>query len=309
MSNEVKIAWGRSKETNLPVHVFGVKKGLDCNLVCPNPTCAIDLEAVNSENPSAKRRPHLRHTILPANAGDCAEAVNILVAKEATRNLVGALTLPSFSVEATVIDIADKVHKGRASIDEQQVSLILDQIFDDEAIAEFHTPDGRTLYLLLKANAQIPTNAKPQSAVLALDLKGTAISMEGLQQAGHTLQRVIQHGRWLCHWQEEALKIQAVDGAERRASEASRKKEAKEQLAARRLAARPRIDVTSYWYGCRDCKIKFGAIQFSGGIYCPHCRRAAEHLHESARGMDLIGIHPWEPPSRGFKPAQTLSGF
>lgn len=143
-------------------HITEVKSGLDCGCVCPG--CRVSLEAVNSENPSWKRRPHFRHHKAP-ELESCADAAVITGAKSCFDEL-GEILLPgaTFVGEAQCLDrqtIRETVEV------EPTVAKVVAYEFIDMTDAVLTLADGQQLYVRLIAQGASKKIQSPKQGPLA----------------------------------------------------------------------------------------------------------------------------------------------
>ena len=192
------MVWAVSVDDNSARHIAEVKSGLDCRCVCPG--CLAVLEAVNSENPAWKRRPHFRHHKSP-ELENCTEA-GIVAAIKAVFSDLDVITLPS--IKATAEARAPDGTVFRETLrEEAQPSEISSYEFLDTTDAVLTLSDGEKVYVRLIASGSINAKLSPkqtQFAEVVIDISDAVLSTADRA----TLRQYIslsQADRMWCHHQ------------------------------------------------------------------------------------------------------------
>lgn len=113
-SSVITLCWASSQDGGQAKHISEVKSGLLCACVCPG--CGAVLEAVNSQNPHWKKRPHFRHH-RGDEAEDCGEAAFKVGTHEAFKSIrvinipseQGTSTTPVSVVSLELTDTTDAI--------------------------------------------------------------------------------------------------------------------------------------------------------------------------------------------------------
>ena len=124
MSN-AKIVWANDLH-GVARYILEVPAGLECNCLCPG--CGARLEAVNSQNPYWKKRPHFRHYQAP-ELDDCATSAVLAAVREVVKSIT-EITLPGFEVTKQAIAPSGKTFTGMASVPEKLVSVEAAEFID-----------------------------------------------------------------------------------------------------------------------------------------------------------------------------------
>lgn len=128
-------------------HIGEVRTGLGCGCVCSG--CRAALEAVNSENPYWKKRPHFRHHKIPETE-DCAIASVVIAAKAAFATL-DEILLPALEVVAETQ--ASTGNTFREKLREEAVTQkISGYEFVDMTDAILTLANGQKIYVRLVAS-------------------------------------------------------------------------------------------------------------------------------------------------------------
>lgn len=203
--SKAKIAWAREIGTEITRHITEVERGLACNCVCEG--CNTRLEAVNSRNRNAVRRPHFRHYEVP-ESGDCAERALLAAAR---RSLSGnrIIKIPSFSVAATILDSRGVAHHCAAESAESE--LVYRSIaFIDDALALLTLEDGRNVYIILRVATEHFRPDIPNGApVMIFDLEGRQLEHPDPEALRTRIQLVARNKCWLEHLDAGHLFAQA----------------------------------------------------------------------------------------------------
>ncbi|HZR33804.1 MAG TPA: hypothetical protein VFA75_00410 [Nevskia sp.] len=220
--SDALIAWAVDAATGTPRHVSEVRTGLACGCLCPG--CKTRLEAVNAENPNARRRPYFRHHELPETGG-CAD----LAAAAAIRGVLSTpgfhrLAVPAHLVTTQARDARGGLHYGKASLPDAEWEVEAVSFLDD-ALALLTLADGSQVYVILRAASQNMPSAPetpPGAGILLLDLDGRQLANADPQVLRERLQLLPSGKRWIRHPREAQLLARAAAGA----AEAARRADA-----------------------------------------------------------------------------------
>lgn len=161
-----KILWANDL-SGIARHILEVPSGLDCNCICPG--CAARLEAVNSQNPHWKKRPHFRHYEAP-ELDDCAEKA-VFAAARAVVQTITEIKLPGFEVTKTAVAPSGKVFTGHGRSPEQITSVEAAEFIDfTDAILTLSGGQKIRLRLIAKTTRSADPN-QPVMGEIEIDLK------------------------------------------------------------------------------------------------------------------------------------------
>lgn len=204
-----KIAWAREIGSGITRHITEVDAGLACKCLCEG--CNTPLEAVNSRNRLAKRRPHFRHYETP-ESGSCAERALLAAAR---RGLEGLRTIktPSFSVNAEVRDSRGLLHRGVAAAAESELTY-QSIAFIDNALAVLTLDDGMQVYVILcVATENFRSDIPSGTPVMIFDLEGQQFEHPDPDALRARIQIVARNKCWLHHPRSHELYLQAERAA------------------------------------------------------------------------------------------------
>ena len=144
------IVWAVAVASGVARHITEVKTGLACGCVCPG--CDMPLEAVNSENPQWKRRPHFRHEKSP-ELPTCVRSAVLTGARTLLASATEIL-LPALKVEGQARTPGGQMFYGVEELPEQRVGITR-LSFLDETDALLILEDGREIRVRLVASARV----------------------------------------------------------------------------------------------------------------------------------------------------------
>lgn len=179
-------------------HIAEVRAGLDCKCVCPG--CSAVLEAVNSENPFWKKRPHFRHHKSPETE-DCAIAAVIMAAKAELASL-DEIFLPAIEVTVETKISTGKIVRETLR-EEATTEKISSYEFVDVTDAILTLENGQQVYVRLSAIGVLlgPLSPKQsQFAEVVIDISDPVLRTADRE----TLRKHISldpSGRIWCHHQ------------------------------------------------------------------------------------------------------------
>ncbi len=226
--SDVLIAWGKDRLTGAPRHITEVRTGLACGCICAG--CRSTLEAVNSENPNARRRPYFRHYELP-ETGDCAVGARLAAVRHVLEGSAfrGPLHLPEYTARVQRRDSSGHVHTGVAGVPAETVR-VQSVAFLDETYALLTLDDGRAIHVLLVARSQQQEPDMPVgAAILVLDLTGREITEMSPRALRSRLQLLPDCKGWRRHFRQKELVAAAeeqVGGLVMRADQAEEQRAA-----------------------------------------------------------------------------------
>lgn len=149
------MVWALSLIGHAATHITEVRSGLECGCICPG--CGATLEAVNSQNPDWKRRPHFRHQ-KSEELKSCGEAAFIAAVKACIADI------NEFHIPACV-NVAEANALGGKSVKytlraEESVANVIAYEFVDVTDAVLTLDDGREIYVRLIASGRFDGTAK-----------------------------------------------------------------------------------------------------------------------------------------------------
>ena len=119
------IVWANDAQ-GVARYILEVKTGLECNCICPG--CGAALEAVNSQNPYWKNRPHFRHYQAP-ELEDCSASAVLVAVREVIKT-INEIKLPAFEEKHQLIASTGKVITGSARVEEEIASVEAVELVD-----------------------------------------------------------------------------------------------------------------------------------------------------------------------------------
>lgn len=140
------LVWASRVSTGMAVHVTEVQSGLACECRCPG--CEAELEAVNSQNPYWKNRPHFRH-YKAAETEACGQTAVLAVAMAVLAE-VGAFQLPDLVGRGEAKSKDGKPFEA-TSIEHGEVQEVSAYEFVDETDAILTLKNGEQVYVQLTA--------------------------------------------------------------------------------------------------------------------------------------------------------------
>ena len=148
-------------------HILEVKSGLDCKCVCPG--CGAALEAVNSQNPYWRKRPHFRHYQAP-ELEDCGVGAVLAAAREIIKTIT-EIKLPAFEEMHELVASTGKVITGSARVEEEIVP-VEDVELVDATDAILTLAGGVKIRVRLVANMHRSSDpSEPVTAEIAINLE------------------------------------------------------------------------------------------------------------------------------------------
>lgn len=140
------MVWATRVADRAAIHIGEVRSGLACGCTCPG--CGAILEAVNSENPFWKRRPHFRHHD-SHELDDCAVAA-LLASSRAALIEVTDFALPELVAEGKATSSEGKVFTETLR-EPSEVQGVTAYEFVDTTDAVLTLADGQQVYVRLIA--------------------------------------------------------------------------------------------------------------------------------------------------------------
>lgn len=203
-----KIVWANDT-AGVARYILEVRSGLECHCVCPG--CGALLEAVNSENPYWKKRPHFRHYQAP-ELEDCAASAVLSAAREVVRTLQ-EIKLPAYEVKREVTMAAGSVVTGTARTEEVVVRVEAAE-FVDATDAILTLADGQRVRLRLVARTiRTEDPSQPVMGEIAIDLRDPVLQTADPQTLRQYITLDSSSRRW-CHFaNQEALEKLAFEDA------------------------------------------------------------------------------------------------
>jgi len=156
------MVWATRLKNNIAAHISEVPSGLACECVCPG--CSATLEAVNSENPFWKKRPHFRHYNVP-ELSDC-ETKAVLKAAKETFSKGNKFLTPEKMVSATVRSKSGKIFTEDRLIP-SDVQEITAYDFVDSTDAILTLSNGQKIYVRLIATGKLSDYSSPKQTQFA----------------------------------------------------------------------------------------------------------------------------------------------
>lgn len=156
------LVWASRVSTGMAVHVTEVRSGLACECKCPG--CEAELEAVNSQNPHWKHRPHFRHYKAPETEA-CGQAAVLGVAMAVLAE-VGAFQLPDLIGRGTAKSKDGKPFESTSS-EHGEVQEVSAYEFIDATDAILTLKNGEQVYVRLTARPLAETIATQKQSQLA----------------------------------------------------------------------------------------------------------------------------------------------
>lgn len=156
------MVWATRLKNNVAAHISEVQSGLACNCICPG--CNATLEAVNSENPFWKKRPHFRHYNAP-ELSDC-ETKAVLKAAKETFSKGSKFLTPEKVVSATARSKSGKIFTEERLIP-SEVQEITAYDFVDSTDAILTLSNGQKIYVRLIATGKLSDYSNPKQTQFA----------------------------------------------------------------------------------------------------------------------------------------------
>lgn len=195
------MAWATRVRDGTVVHVTEVRTGLACGCVCPG--CGVVLEAVNSENPAWRIRPHFRHDKGSELKGCATDGV--VAAARAVLGDVEEFLLPAMDITAEAVSPDGRVFCETVA-EAERVAPVAGIEFVDQTEAVLTLADGQQVLVCLVATSTEAARRMEAGASLAEVI--VDVSDPVLRTADReTLRRHIALspvGRMGCHQQREA---------------------------------------------------------------------------------------------------------
>ncbi|MFZ6731181.1 hypothetical protein ACO0LG_04575 [Undibacterium sp. Ji42W] len=227
------MVWAVTSADNSARHISEVKAGLNCECVCPG--CRAPLEAVNSENPTWKRRPHFRHEKL-AELESCSEASILAAAKDCLANAT-EICLPGYF--ATVFAKTDNGKLLRETVEgRSEIVNVTAYEFVDVTDAILTLESGQQVYVRLIASSHSYQQAQPKHqgmAEISIDISDPKLLMVDRDVLRKFISLSVEHRKWCRNQIFDSLKAQAQMKVDKAAEEHAAK-------AHWQLASEPRRD-------------------------------------------------------------------
>lgn len=167
-SRGAPLVWASRISTGTAVHVTEVPSGLACECKCPG--CEAELEAVNSQNPQWKHRPHFRHYKAPETEV-CGQAAVLAVAMAVLAE-VGAFQFPDLIGRGAAKSKDGKSFEA-TSIEYGEVQEVSAYEFIDATDAILTLKNGEQVYVRLTARPlaeSIATQKQNQLAEIVIQI-------------------------------------------------------------------------------------------------------------------------------------------
>lgn len=167
------MVWATQIQNDLAVHISEVPLGLRCACVCPG--CRSPLEAVNSENPHWKRRPHFRHHSAPETL-EC-ELAGVITAVQAVLAKCPEFRLPDLIAQGVAQAKSGQVFR-KELVEPGTVEAIREYAFVDVTDAVLTLASGEQVYVRLVAHGDSLSRLIAKQALLAevvLDISDPAL--------------------------------------------------------------------------------------------------------------------------------------
>lgn len=210
------MVWAVLRDGRQAKHITEVRAGLDCECVCAG--CEASLEAVNSQNPSWKRRPHFRHE----KAGELDSCLDsaLLVASNACISEIEQILLPSEEITAKA-----KTSEGRVVHQtiktEAVLAVVVAYEFVDSTDAVLTLEGGQNIYVRLIASAAGLTNVAKQDAIveIVIDLSDPVLRTADRATLRKHISLSPNHRTWCRNQFWNSKRMEAQDLADQKARE------------------------------------------------------------------------------------------
>jgi hypothetical protein len=234
------LVWATRIETRTAAHISEVASGLACSCTCPG--CNATLEAVNSENPFWKKRPHFRHYQAPEH-DECADASVLRAAREILDKGSAFLT-PTSTVRVTV-----KSRHGKSFSDEREIPGELKEVatyeFIDATDAVLTLTSGEQFYVRLIASGIERSNTTPKQikyAEVLIDISDPVLRTASREELRAHISLSPSQRKWCGNQVEETVRSQLTRELQDAADEDDRNRDAAAILQAASLPSVERQD-------------------------------------------------------------------
>ena len=211
------MVWATRLEKNIAAHISEVPSGLACECICPG--CSAILEAVNSENPYWKKRPHFRHYNSP-ELNDC-ETKAVLKAAKETFSQGGKFLTPEKVVSATA-----KSKSGKSFTTEKLIPSEVQEItaydFIDATDAILTLSSGQRIYIRLVATGKLSEHVNPkqnQFAEVLIDISDPVLRTADREVLRQHISLSPEQRKWCSNQIDSHLQNELLVAAQRDADE------------------------------------------------------------------------------------------
>lgn len=149
------MVWALSRAGRMAIHITEARSGLDCDCICPG--CDATLEAVNSQNPDWKRRPHFRHQ-KSDELKSCGDAAFVAAIKSCISEMDEFVT-PACENTAEVRAPGGRMVNSTLS-SEESLGKVVAYEFVDVTDAVLTLENGQQIYVRLIASGRFDGTAK-----------------------------------------------------------------------------------------------------------------------------------------------------
>lgn len=199
---KARIVWAVDEQSGAARHISEVSSGLACGCLCPG--CSSRMEAVNSENPNWKKRPHFRH-YGTSETEDCVERAMLSGVKEV---LAGAteIELPELRVKRA-ITAQDGREFTAEEVEPSRRVPITAVGFVDAVDAVLTLADGQQIYVRLVATARSRSRdpAQTRLAEIVIDVSDPVLRTADPATLREHITLAPNARRWCSHWKEADL--------------------------------------------------------------------------------------------------------
>lgn len=211
------MVWATRLKNNIATHISEVQTGLACDCICPG--CNATLEAVNSENPYWKKRPHFRHHNAP-ELNDC-ETKAVLKAAKESFSKGSKFLIPEKVVSATV-----KSKSGRSFTEERVIPSETQEItaydFIDATDAILTLSNGQRVYVRLVATGKLSDHTSPkqtQFAEVLIDISDPVLKTADREVLRQHITLSPEQRQWCSNQIDSSLQKELLIAAQKAADE------------------------------------------------------------------------------------------
>jgi len=215
------MVWATRLEKNIAAHISEVPSGLACECICPG--CSATLEAVNSENPYWKKRPHFRHYNAP-ELNDC-ETKAVLKAAKESFSKGGKFLTPDKVVSATAKSKSGKSFTAERLIP-GEVQEITAYDFIDATDAILTLSSGQRVYVRLVATGKLSDYANPkqtQFAEVLIDISDPVLRTADREVLRQHISLSPEQRKWCSNQIDASLQNELMVAAKKAADEHDKK--------------------------------------------------------------------------------------
>lgn len=211
------MVWATRRKNNIAAHISEVPSGLACDCICPG--CSATLEAVNSENPFWKKRPHFRHYNAP-ELSDCETKAVMKAAKE-TFSKGNKFLTPEKMVSVTV-----RSKSGKSFTEERLIPSDVQEItaydFVDSTDAVLTLSNGQQIYVRLIATGKLSDYSNPkqtQFAEVLIDISDPVLRTANRDVLREHITLSPEQRKWCSNQIDSSLQKELLMAAQRAADE------------------------------------------------------------------------------------------